>query len=93
MHADGNRDRQRLVAIERALREQPHIVGRDDIDAGEALLLHDETVDAGIHAELGIARDHHAGGDHRPAVVDRRHGDRQLVEVDIVADHHHVARR
>ena len=93
MGADGDRDRQRLAALEGALREQPHIVGRDDIDAGEVLLLDDEAVDAGVDAELGIARDHHAGGDHRPAVVDRRHRDRQLEQIDVVADQHHLARR
>ena len=87
-----DRDRQRLLALERALREQPHVVGRDDVDAGERLFLHDEAVDAAVDAELGVARDHHAGGDHRPAVVDRRHRDRQLVEVDVVADHDHLAR-
>ncbi len=30
----------------RTLRKQPHVVGRDDVDAGEALLLDDEAVDA-----------------------------------------------
>ena len=76
-----------------ALREQPHVVGRHDVDAGEVLLLDDEAVDAGVHAELGVARDHHAGGDHRPAVIDRRHRDRQLEQVDVVADHDDLARR
>ena len=71
----------------RALREQPHVVRRDDVDAGQVLFLDDEAVDAAVHAELGIARDHDAGGDHRAAVVDRRHRDRQLVEIDVVADH------
>ena len=93
MGADGDRDRQRLVAGERALHEQPHIVRRDDVDAGQRLFLDDEAVDAGIEAELGIARDDDAGGDHRPAVVDRRHRDRQLVEIDVVADERHLARR
>ena len=76
-----------------ALREQPHVVGRDDVDAGEALFLDDEAVDAAVDAELGIARDHHAGGDHRAAVVDRRHRDRQLVEIDVVAGKDDLARR
>jgi hypothetical protein len=75
------------------LREQPHIVRRDDVDAGERLFLDDEAVDAGIKAKLGIARDDDAGGDHRPAIVDRRHRDRQLVEIDVVAEQHHLARR
>ena len=78
---------------QRALREQPHVVGRDDVDAGEVLFLDDEAVDAGIDAELRIARDHDAGGDHRAAVVDRRHRDRQLEEVDVVAEQRHLARR
>jgi hypothetical protein len=63
------------------------------IDAGQRLFLDDETVDAGIDAELGIARDDDAGGDHRAAVIDRRHRDRQLVEIDVVADHGHFAGR
>ena len=92
MGADADRDRQRPALLVGALREQPHVVGRDDIDAGEALLLDDETVDAAVDAELGIARDHHAGGDHRPAVVDRGHRNRQLVEIDFVADQHDLAR-
>ena len=79
--------------FQRALGEQPHVVGRDDVDAGEALFLDDEAIDAGIEAELRIARDHDAGGDHRPAVIDRRHRDRQLVEIDVVADERHLARR
>ena len=93
MGADRDRDRQRLPALECALRKQPHVVRRDDVDAGEVLFLHDEAVDAGIDAELGIARNHHAGGDHRTAVVDRRHRNRDFVEVDLVAGHHHLARR
>ena len=39
----------------RALREQPHVVRRDDVDAGQVLFLDDEAVDAGVDAELGIA--------------------------------------
>ena len=93
MRADGDRDRQRLLALEGALREQPHVVGRDDVDAGEALFLDDEAVDAAVEAELGVVGDHHARGDHRPAVVDRRHRDRQLVEIDVVADERHLAGR
>src|SRR5262249_3121539 len=64
-----------------------------DVDAGEALFLHDEAVDSAVDPELGVARDHYAGGDHRTAVEDRGHGDRQLVEVDLVADGDHLARR
>jgi hypothetical protein len=75
------------------LGEQSHVVRRHDVDAGEALFLHDEAVDAAIDAELRVARDHHAGGDHRPAVKDRGHGDRQLVEIDLIADDHHLAGR
>ena len=86
MGADRDRDRQRLAARERALGEQAHVVRRHDVDAGEALLLDDEAVDAAVEAELGVARDHHARGDHRAAVIDRRHRDRQLVEVDVLAD-------
>ena len=93
MGADADRDRQRTAALVGALGEQPHVVGRDDVDAGEALFLHDEAVDAAVDAELGVARDHHAGGDHRPAVEDRGHRDRQLVEVDLVADDDHLAGR
>ena len=32
--------------LKRALREHSHIVRRDDVDAGEVLLLHDEAIDA-----------------------------------------------
>ena len=45
-----------MFVIEGALRKQPHIVRRDDIDAGEVLFLHDEAVDARIDPEFGIAR-------------------------------------
>ncbi len=93
VRADRDRDRQRLLALKGALGEQPHVVRRDDVDAGQILLFDDESVDARVDAELGVARDHHAGGDHRPAVVDRRHRDRQLVEVDVVAEHDHFAGR
>jgi hypothetical protein len=93
MGADGNRDRARPAGLVGALREQPHVVGRYDVDAGEVLLLDDEAVDAAVDAQLGIARDHHAGGDHRPAVVDGAHRDRQLVEIDVVADGHDLAHR
>ncbi len=55
--------------------------------------LDDEAVDAAVHAEFGVARDHDPGGDHRAAVVDRRHRDRQPVEVDLVAGQRHLARR
>src|SRR5262249_29653416 len=82
MRADADRDRQRTPALVGPLREQSHVVRCDDVDAGEALFLHDEAVDAAVDAELGVARDHHAGGDHGTAVKDRGHGDRQLVEVD-----------
>ena len=81
------------LALERALGEQAHVVGRDDIDAGEALFLDDEAVDAAVHAEFGIARDHHARRDHRPAVIDRRHRDRYFVEIDVVADERDFAGR
>src|SRR5262245_8118357 len=93
MGADADRDRQRTAALVGPLREQSHVVRCDDVDAGEALFLHDEAVDAAVDTELGIARNHHAGGDHRAAVEDRGHGDRQLVEVDLVADDDHFARR
>ena len=55
MRADRDRDRQRLLALEGALREQPHVVRRDDVDAGQRLFLDDEAVDAAVHAKLGIA--------------------------------------
>ena len=93
VNADGDGDRQRFFPLQRALRKQPHVVRRDDVDAGEALFLDDEAVDAAVEAEFGIFADHHARGDHRPAVVDRRHRDRQLVEIDVVAQHHYVAGR
>ena len=44
-----------------------------------------------IDAELGVARDDHAGGDHGPAVIDRGHRDRQLVEVDVPIQEDHLA--
>ena len=93
MGADADRDRARPARLVGALREHAHVVRRHDVDAGEVLLLDDEAVDAAVDAELGVARDHHAGGDHRPAVIDRRHRDRQLVEIDVVAEQHHLAGR
>jgi hypothetical protein len=92
MRADADRDRQRALLLIGALCEKPHVVRRDDVDAGERLLLDDEAVDAAVHAELGIARDHDARGDHRPAVIDRRHGDRQLEQIDIIAGGDHFGR-
>src|SRR5262249_7573771 len=93
MGADADRDRQSTPALVGPLREQSHVVRCDDVDAGEALFLHDEAVDAAVDAELGVARDYHAGGDHWTAVEYRRHRDRQLVEVDLVADDDNFARR
>ena len=92
MRADADRDRQRPPGLISALREQPHIVRRDDIDAGERFLLDDETIDAAVQPELGIARDDDARRDHRPAVIDRGHRDRQFEQIDLVADLHHFAR-
>ena len=93
MGADADRDRQRLAFLIGPLREQSHIVGGDDIDAGEALFLDDEPIDAAVESELGIARNHHAGRDHRTAIVDRGHRNRQFVEIDILAGENHFARR
>ena len=71
VRTDRNGNWQQLLALEGALRKQPHVVRCDDVDAGQRLLLDDEAVDAAVHAKLGIARDHHAGGDHGAAIVDR----------------------
>ena len=38
-----------------ALHEQPHVVRRHDVDAGQVLFLDHEAVDAGIDPEFGIA--------------------------------------
>src|SRR5438128_1027357 len=68
MSADADRDRQRTPTLVGPLREQSHVVRCDDVDAGETFFLHDEAVDAAVDAELGVARDHDPGGDHRTAV-------------------------
>jgi hypothetical protein len=93
VHTNRNRNRQRLLSLQRPLHKQPHVVRRDDVDAGERLFLDDETIDTGIDAKLRIARDNHARSDHRPAIVDRRHRNRQLVEIDVVANHGDFAGR
>src|SRR4029077_20953635 len=90
---DADRDRQGLAFLIGPLREQSHIVGGDDIDAGETLFLDDEPIDAAVESKLGVARDHHAGRDHRSAVVDRGHRNRQFVEIDILTGENHFARR
>jgi hypothetical protein len=93
VRTDGNGNRQRLAALQRPLREQPHVVRRHDVDAGKVLFLDDEAVDARVESKLRVFADHHAGGDHRAAVIDRRHRDRQLEQIDLVADHRHLAGR
>src|SRR6185503_5592867 len=57
MGADGYRDRQRLAGLVRTLGEGAHVVGRDDVDAGEVLLLHQEPVDAGVEAVFRVLGD------------------------------------
>ena len=63
------------------------LLGGDDVDAGERLLLDEKTVDAGVQPVLavGVAGQRDAGGDHRPAVEHREQRDRQPVEVDVRA--------
>ena len=90
--ADADRNRTGAPGLERALREEPHVVRRDEVDAGEVLLLDDHAVVAAVEAQFRIAGDDDAGGDHRPPVIDRRHRHRQLVEIDLVARPHHLAR-
>src|SRR5438874_716238 len=46
MGADADRNGTRPPCLERTLREKPHVIRRDDVDAGEVLLLHDEAVDS-----------------------------------------------
>src|SRR5207244_1428742 len=46
---------------------------------------HHEPVDAGVDAVFRIARDHDARRDHRSAVVNGRHRDRQPEKVDLIA--------
>ena len=92
VRADRNRDRQRLAGFERALGERAQVVGRDDVDAGQVLLLQQEAIDAGVEA-VAVAHDGDARGDHRAAVEDGRHRHRQVEQIDFVADLRHLARR
>ena len=85
MVADRNRNRAWAPLFIGALRKHTHIVGRHDIDTGQALFLDHETIDAAVKAVFRIASNHDAGGDHRSAVEDRRHRDRQLEQIDVVA--------
>ena len=70
VRADGDRDRTGSAGFVGPLGEQPHVIGRHDIDAGQVLLLEHEAVHAGVDSKFRVFRDHHAGGDHGPAVVD-----------------------
>jgi hypothetical protein len=89
MRADRDRNGKGTAALQRALREQAHVVGRHDVDARQVLFLDQEAIDAGIEAVLGIARHHDARRDHGPAIVDRGHRDRQREEIDVVAGLYH----
>jgi hypothetical protein len=93
MRADGNRDRAGAAGLVRALREETHVVRRHDVDAGQVSFLDHEAVHAGVDAVLRVFRDHHAGGDHRAAVVNRGHRDRQAVEVHLFVDLDHFLGR
>ena len=70
VRADGDRDRTGSAGRVGPLGEQPHVIGRHDIDAGQVLLLEHEAVHAGVDSKFRVFRDHHAGGDHGAAVVD-----------------------
>ena len=71
MGADRYRDRAGAALLIGALCEQSHVVGGEDVDAGEVAFLHHQAIDAGIGAQLRVARDHHTGSDHRTAIENR----------------------
>jgi hypothetical protein len=93
VRSNADRNRQRPLRLVGPLHEQAHVVGRHDIDSGQILFLDHEAVDAGVDSEFGIAGDDDAGGDHRAAIVNRRHRDRQLVKIDVIALHDDFTRR
>src|SRR5438552_10450716 len=86
MSADRNRNRTRPPSLIGTLGIQPHVVGGNDVDAREVLLLDHEPIHSGVEAELPVFCDHDAGRDHRATVVDRRHWYRKPEEIDRVAD-------
>ena len=85
VRADGNGDRAGTALLVGALRVQAHVVGRDDVAAGQVFFLDHETVDARVDAVLGVVRHDDAGGDHRAAVIDGAHRHGQFEQVHIVA--------
>ena len=82
-HADVEREGQRAVDRRGLVEIELEVPARVDVDVQRVPVLDHEALDRGIaNAVLGIERDHHAGIEIGPAVLERVDRDRQLGEID-----------